>query len=398
VKNYLGNNVSATIQPTANVSNVPESSCRTRSLEKDIPQHPNHNQLPKFPTMLTRVPQSTTPPIHILQSIPTPVVPAQILESTEAETLRLYEIHKRIFENQRTAFKFQKDNGKSGEITIVGDFKQNLAVGGVGPVEVGNDYFSRTQVSCLGFAIYIGGTGENGKPFLPIYFDFLSYILSHNAVYVKDCIDILLSRIANIVNYKKVHFWFDAGKHFRNAELCHHLVTCKALENIPFDVNYFAEHHGKSPVDAHFSQLSTLLKQAAQVQTINNIDDLSAIYNKKFNIVIYKREKQQESIKKIKLLNSSNGKVNLGDFYSFGVDERKRFFVSTLSGDFERIICNYTTITTKDKRTTKFPPNLEIVSRRVSTDKVQIFPRNVATRLKRVDGSIGVKKGISKKW
>ena len=68
-------------------------------------------------------------------------------------------------------YKAQQENLKPGEVLVVLDFKENLQVGS-GPIEVGNDYYSKTQVSCLGFAVYIGGNTTTH------YFDCISFSLS----------------------------------------------------------------------------------------------------------------------------------------------------------------------------------------------------------------------------
>ena len=73
-----------------------------------------------------------------------------------AKNLHLYKAHKSIVSSQHQSYKAQQENLQPGEVLVVLDFKENLQVGS-GPIEVGNDCSSKTQVSWLGFAVYIGG-------------------------------------------------------------------------------------------------------------------------------------------------------------------------------------------------------------------------------------------------
>lgn len=388
----LDKNASNITQNVAQVSNASENPALTRTSMEGASVRGNYStKVRHFSNMLVRTPGSKTKigKLHTL-------TPTSIRNENDDRNIVLYEMHKKIFENQRRIFNFHKSSKEAGEITIVGDFKQNFVVGGIGPVEIGNDFFSRTQVSCLGFAVYVGGTDDSGKPISPKYYDFLSYILSHNTLYVKDCVDILLRKLSTNVEIKKIHFWFDSGRHFRNAELCHHLISSPFLENIQFDLNFFAEHHGKSPVDAHFSQLSNLMKQEAKRRMINNIEDLEEIFQKKYNVVIYERKTIQKNGSKIQLT-STQGKIILGDYYSIGADKEKKVFVSVLSESSQKIWCKYSTKKFVDSRSVKLPPNLTQIQNN-STAKTEIFSNIVASRLQRQHKlmDLGTKKKITK--
>ena len=58
------------------------------------------------------------------------------------------------------------------------DFKENIRVGG-GPVETGTCFYSKKQVSVLGFAVHF--RDEYGVIRLK-YFDYLSEVLSHDSL------------------------------------------------------------------------------------------------------------------------------------------------------------------------------------------------------------------------
>ena len=92
------------------------------------------------------------------------------------ENIRLYDIHKTAAATQRSVFNHQISTAQPGEAIIVVDYKENLRLG-VGPVEVGRDYYERVQVTCLGFTLYIGMA--NGTV-LKHHVDALSYNLSHD--------------------------------------------------------------------------------------------------------------------------------------------------------------------------------------------------------------------------
>jgi len=79
------------------------------------------------------------------------------------------------------------------------DFKENLRVGS-GPVETGACFYKKKQVSVLGFAVYYIDEFNNRAM---RYFDFLSEILSHDSLFVTDCISKLLAQpfMARFTNF-----------------------------------------------------------------------------------------------------------------------------------------------------------------------------------------------------
>ena len=70
--------------------------------------------------------------------------------------------------------------------------KRNIKLGG-GPEEVNQDFYNRQQCSVFGCAvIYFDPDKKQNKT---IYVDYLSDVLSHDGVFVRDCISDLLSKI-----------------------------------------------------------------------------------------------------------------------------------------------------------------------------------------------------------
>ena len=88
-------------------------------------------------------------------------------------------------------------------------FKQNFKIGG-GPIETTRDFYNKKFVGCLGFCVITKENNEIKKR----YFNMLSEILTHDSLYVKDCIDILIKEILPN-DIKKISFWSDNIKHFR---------------------------------------------------------------------------------------------------------------------------------------------------------------------------------------
>ena len=83
------------------------------------------------------------------------VAPTEPLPTQLEENLKILEIHKHLKTHQREKFKLHSTTCKPGEATIVMDFKENLKIGG-GPVETGKLFYTKMQITVLGFVLYIG--------------------------------------------------------------------------------------------------------------------------------------------------------------------------------------------------------------------------------------------------
>lgn len=104
--------------------------------------------------------------------------------------------------------------------------------------------------------------------------NFVSEILSHDGLFVKDCLSALVEKYMQ--QFSKISFWSDGGKHFRNFEVAHFMLRELPRQSKEVQWNFFASHHGKSPCDAHFSLLSRWLsdisKQTAICSTAQLVD------------------------------------------------------------------------------------------------------------------------------
>ena len=142
-------------------------------------------------------------------------------------------MHKSIVDQQRKFFNQQRAEIQPDELMVIVDFKENIRLGG-GPVECGQDYFTRQQCSVLGMAVVYWNQVKQ-QPSVE-YVDFFSDILSHDALFVSNCLSNVLDNFIKFkyqnLNLKKVHFWNDTGRHFQCGELAHYLLNIVPLEYI----------------------------------------------------------------------------------------------------------------------------------------------------------------------
>ena len=195
------------------------------------------------------------------------------------DEVKLYHQHVFFKDQQRNLFNNAIDLTTNSSCVIVLDFKQNFKIGG-GPIETNQQFYSKKQISVLGFAIYY--KDENNIQQIR-YVDFLSEILSHDTFFVIECIEKLF-KMSFITSFKQVCFWSDSGKHFRSAEYMHYI--CCQLSNlykIQCFVNFFTEYHGKNAVDGHFGVLSRWFIEGKSIQNIFTLNDLKNLFQNKAN-------------------------------------------------------------------------------------------------------------------
>ena len=280
------------------------------------------------------------------------------------ENCSLYNTHKRIAQHQRNAFKQEKTNLKPGQALVVMDFKENLTVGS-GPVEVGQDFYSKSQVSCLGAAIYHTTSEGETKTH---YMDFLSYDLTHDGLFVATSLDRLIHNIKKIIacDLEEVSFWFDCGTHFRCYEVLHDMLVARpSLHGLrEVRVNYFAEHHGKSAVDSHFSHVSAACREFVRKERMVDIHDLYRAIEVYFESAKHSQVTvwiislpSRNHIKKLNLKRSDNTPVLIQSNYCY-VFSKGVVSVASLTGR-ELRPCSLSVSTVDDTRATKRAPLLE---------------------------------------
>jgi hypothetical protein len=99
--------------------------------------------------------------------------------------------------------------------------------------------------------------------------DYLSCNLNHDELFASDCVKHLVNNMLLPLGIHTVSIWIDMANHFIGREM-----TATLLHTLPKDyqlkceVNRFVEHHGKSPVDAHFSHLTRWITEAESTDVI----------------------------------------------------------------------------------------------------------------------------------
>ena len=203
------------------------------------------------------------------------------------------------------------------------DFKENIRLGG-GPIETGNDFYTRQQCSVFGIGVVF--YDQVIKQRRLEYIDFFSDILSHDALFVKDCLNKVLNFYINLRSQstiKKVHFWNDTGRYFQCGELAHFLLKIVPFSfNVQVSWNFFGEHHGKNIIDGHFGLLSRTIRNIEKKSYIRTIQDLIGLLQEEFSEmngvrtnrgikVFFRIYERKERAKYINILNIKN----LCDYY-----------------------------------------------------------------------------------
>ena len=99
--------------------------------------------------------------------------------------INLYHQHLYFKTNQHQLYQNSINYITTTSCVIVMDFKENFKIGG-GPIETGRNFYEKTQISLLGFAIFYK---DNNGIIQTQYFDFFSKILTHDSLFVIDCIN-----------------------------------------------------------------------------------------------------------------------------------------------------------------------------------------------------------------
>ena len=238
------------------------------------------------------------------------------------------------------------------------NFKENFKIGG-GPNETSRNFYEKTQISLLGFAIFYK---DNNGITQTQHFDFFSKILSHDSLFVIDYINQLLSN-PFMSCFQEICFWSDSGPYFRSTELMHFIFNhLPSLYNKRFFLNFFAEYHGKNIVDSHFGVLSKWFSEGEAIQNIHTLEELIDFFRSKIqfssNILfdIYLCTQPRNNIHKLTMDNF----FSYLSFTKFNI----KLYASTLS-IFN--IKNYIEISfkikiTKDTRKTKYAPSRQLTN------------------------------------
>jgi hypothetical protein len=196
------------------------------------------------------------------------------------ECSRIYRHHYHLAKSQRQLFTKQAAELKHGQAQLILDFKENVWVNR-GPVEVSDNYYNHSLRSVLGCRlVWMDEAGNAQKK----YIDCVSMVLNKDAAHAIDCLYRVVEQHVLPLNVNDLFVWNDTGKHFRCAEFAYAVLQGlrDKYSNIGrVEWNIFIEHHGKSPVDAHFSLLSRWLKEAEQQRRIDTTEQLIAAWEER---------------------------------------------------------------------------------------------------------------------
>jgi len=186
------------------------------------------------------------------------------------EKKQIYATHKDYVKKQRASFEAQIKELKIGEAVVLYDFKENIKLGG-GPREVSQTFYTKSQRTILGMCLIFKQENEKNEVETKFnYIDFVSEDLTHDAFFVKRCLEKLFSMpIFQNNRFKNLHLWCDGGKHFKNKDI---IFLCLQQSNNfnSIELNFFIPYHGKSLCDSHFSIISRI--QQAYEKSIDSID------------------------------------------------------------------------------------------------------------------------------
>jgi hypothetical protein len=177
--------------------------------------------------------------------------------------------HRSIKQQVLSEYKRQQATLQPGHVIITMDYKENIKVN-VAPDEASRVFYHQSQRTVLGFLLqYLDPS--TGRPHNH-YVDVISSSLTHDATFALECLHGVIQRHVLPHSLHTAHVWCDSGPHFRCSEFAAG-VTCTLpalyrMHRLSTHLHYFAEKHGKSAVDGHFSLLSRWLKQAAAQQQI----------------------------------------------------------------------------------------------------------------------------------
>ena len=188
--------------------------------------------------------------------------------------------HSKIAKSQKEKFKQMKSgeylSKHEGTIVILMDFKENLKLN-QGGREVDMDFYQVTQRTLLGFVCYYFEKDVVVKR----HFDVISKSLDHSTNFVISACEELFKQ--PWFKFKHAECWADCGPHFRSFQMMYYFLQEKS-KFVKIRSNYFAEKHGKSPADSHFSMISRHKKEYESRERIQTSEELISVLKAKIQI------------------------------------------------------------------------------------------------------------------
>ncbi len=156
---------------------------------------------------------------------------------------------------------------------------------------------------------------------------------------------------------KKYHIWTVAGGHFRCAEFIYYLFVELAIDKIQVSYNLFAECHGKSSRDQHFSVIGFFIKEAMFNKKLTSTNDvIAAIESGQVKSNINRSDKKLKPIQTIALehrpeITILNEKqcvrkiMSLKTYYNFFNDDQFMMYSTIFSDLTKKIQIEYKDMT-----------------------------------------------------
>ena len=193
------------------------------------------------------------------------------------QSVDFYHHHLARVKQQRQLYHSDLTNLQPGEMLLVIDFKENLKLRA--PLEESRDFYSSQFRSVFGVMMVFNHNGNIRKK----YIDFISESLSKDTVAAIDCLDLLLeSADFKSISPRLIKFWCDCGGTFRSKAFLHYTLVHLPEKKIATEVNFFAEKHGKSDIDGHFSRISVALEEGTRYSAVSNTEELISMFKKHF--------------------------------------------------------------------------------------------------------------------
>ena len=148
--------------------------------------------------------------------------------------------------------------GGNGHLVIQYDFRSLLELA---PLRGDSwDYYIKQKMNVLGLAIFF--PGQKSRVFADIISPDLRHSAEAAAAALVEGATCALNRLGRNPDLRRLVFWADCGRHFRNRFIAYEILANNCLEIPTVELRFDGENHGKSIVDGHFNCLGTCVKNA----------------------------------------------------------------------------------------------------------------------------------------
>ena len=122
------------------------------------------------------------------------------------------------------------------------------------------DYYNCYKMNVMGLGVYVPGRDK------PIFIDVISPDLRHDSeaggVALLEGTKYVLNHFVDPAKLKRIAFWSDCGRHFRNRFIAYELLENNLREIPVVEIRYVGGNHGKCEVDGHFNWVGTCARNA----------------------------------------------------------------------------------------------------------------------------------------